>query len=96
MYLLRVALPVAGLVTIASPRAQAQGLDTLSTKQRAGLALARLGPANFIGPRKRVSAAARPGGHGMRTVPWVSLCSSRSPPRVSSPALSRHTLGRAR
>ncbi len=43
MHTLRVAISVAGLVTIASPRARAQEPDTLTPAQRAGLALARLG-----------------------------------------------------
>ena len=52
MYTLRVAVAIAGLVTIASPRAQAQRMDTLSAAQRAGLALARLG----AGQRVRIHA----------------------------------------
>jgi hypothetical protein len=52
MYLFRVAVCVAGLVAIASPRLQAQEVDTLSPAQRAGLALARLG----AGQRVRVRA----------------------------------------
>jgi hypothetical protein len=52
LYLLRVAVSVAGLVTVASPRAQAQGSDTLSAAQRVGLALARLG----AGQRVRIRA----------------------------------------
>jgi len=43
MHMLRVAVSVAGLVTLASPLAQAQEPDTLTPAQRAGLALARLG-----------------------------------------------------
>lgn len=42
MHMLRVAVPVAGLVCIVSPHAQTQGLDTLTAAQRAGRALARL------------------------------------------------------
>src|SRR5213594_685043 len=42
MHMLRVAVSVAGLVTIASPRAHAQEGETLSAAQRAGAALARL------------------------------------------------------
>lgn len=44
MHRLCFAVSVAGLVTIASALAQAQEPDTLSPAQRAGVALARLGP----------------------------------------------------
>src|SRR5260370_30421192 len=71
MYMLRVAMSVAGLATIASPRAQAQGLDTLCAAQRAGLALARLG----AGQRVRIRAK----GVGL-VYAWVV---SSSPPLVT-------------
>jgi hypothetical protein len=48
MHLLRVAVSVAGLVTIASLCARAQEPDTLSAAQRAGLALARLGDGQWV------------------------------------------------
>lgn len=51
--MLRVAVSVAGLVTIASLRARAQEPDTLTPAQRAGLALARLGG----GQRVRIRAS---------------------------------------
>ncbi len=56
MYLFRLAVCVAGLATIASARLQAQGLDTLSAAERAGLALARLGAGQRVRIRARVSA----------------------------------------
>jgi hypothetical protein len=47
------AVSVAGLVTIASALAQAQGPDTLSAAQRAGVALARLGGGQRVRIRAR-------------------------------------------
>ncbi len=53
MHRLCFAVSVAGLVTIASPLARARRPDTLSTAQRAGVALARLG----AGQRVRIRAS---------------------------------------
>jgi hypothetical protein len=57
MPMLRAALAVAGLVSLAQPRGQAQGVDTLSAAQRAGAALTRLGSNMFV--RVRAGGAGR-------------------------------------
>jgi len=79
MHMLRVALSVVGLVTIASPRAQAQEAETLSAAQRAGLALARLGG----GQRVRIRA----GGDGF-VQGWIS----NSPNLVTLRTADRSTI----